>query len=617
MTIYTDDARLVSLYRLDNNWTDTVGNNDLTPTNSPTFNASDKQQGTHSADFEASSSQSASISDAGQTGLDITGNITICFWLKPESVSSPEYQIVSKYRTGDNNRSYRVVIDGGSPFGIRANLSNNGSAVVAARSATAIQAGVWQHIAVVYNGTDIRIYLDGVLDSNGALNPLTYSSGIFNGGAAFYLGLQDGSTSYYDGLLDEVAIFNDALSAAEVGEIYADGIDDPPEPEPEPSTSTITFRAPRGLGSPKFELWLTSDKGVRLAQLSTAVAFSGSKVAGGIGEFWYQPTSSFDLTLLKPDNMVQFWYEPWGGDKFLFNIYFLRNFRYKSRSIEFGGPDINSLLTRRIVAAKSNSAQSKKAAMATDDMMKEFVAESLLDSADPIPDFGTRAWANLTVQGDSSQGPTISDSFPFKKLLTFDGGGVLPILAKQAKERGTEVFYGIRPNVIGRNDITFIFYTKINFPGSDVSDFVTFDEASGNLLEPDLVMDYTNEANYIYATGQGEESQRYVKQVWDEARVNQSIWGRIEAEADSRNLSQPLEVENNGYMALWDGRPKIRFTGKPGDTEGVRYGVHWNFGDLVRTKFKFIDFRSIIRAVTLSVDDKGKYAIDARLDYES
>lgn len=227
MAVYKNDANLVSLWLLNNDTLDSVGSNNLTNNNTVIFSV-DAQEGSHSADFERSNSESLSITDASQSGLDITGNLSICLWIKPESVASPEYQLVSKYRTSDNNRSYRVVIDSTSPNGIRANLSSNGTSVAAARSATTIQASIWQHIAVVYNGTDIRIYLDGTLDSNGALNPLAYTSGIFNGAAAFYLGLQDGSSGYYDGLMDEVAIFNRALSSTEVADIFNDGIQDPP-----------------------------------------------------------------------------------------------------------------------------------------------------------------------------------------------------------------------------------------------------------------------------------------------------------------------------------------------------------------------------------------------------
>lgn len=369
--------------------------------------------------------------------------------------------------------------------------------------------------------------------------------------------------------------------------------------------------------SGSFELILTTDAGATISESSTGLALSASKVVNGIGEFTWVAPPSFDRTIVKPDQMLQVWYEPFGGVRKLWNVYFLRRFRYRSKGFEFGGPDLNGLLWRRIVAAYSNSSQSKKTAMPADDMMKEVVAESLLDTADPPPTFGTRAWANLTIQPDSSLGPVISKSFPFDKLMTFDGGGVLPILARAAAEEGAEVFFAIQPNVVGSSSINFEFRTWIGQPGQDVSETVVFDQDSGNLLDPDLEIDYSREENYIYGTGQGVEDNRDVQQVWDAARIGQSIWGRAEGEADSRNQDNPASVIASANSKLWEGRPKIRFTGKAIDTEGTAFVKHWDVGDLVTTKFEVIEFNSIIRAATLSVDNTGRVSVDARLDYNA
>jgi len=366
-----------------------------------------------------------------------------------------------------------------------------------------------------------------------------------------------------------------------------------------------------------FELILTTDGGATIAELSTGLALSASKVVNGIGEFTWIAPPSFNRTIVQPDQMLQVWYEPFGGIRKLWNVYFLRRFRYRSKGFEFGGCDLNGLLWRRIVAAYAGSSEAQKSAMAADDMMKEVVRESLLDTAAPVPTFGTRAWANLTVQADDSLGPTISKAFAFEKLMTFDGGGVLPGLARAAAQAGTEVFYGIRPRVVGSSSIDFEFWTSIGQPGQDVSETVVFDQDSGNLLDPDLDIDYSREENYIYATGQGTEVNRDVQQVWDAPRIGQSIWGRAEGEADSRNQGNSNSVIASGNSRLWEGQPKIRFTGKPMDTEGTTFTKHWDVGDLVTTRYEVIEFSSIIRAATLSVDDSGRVSVDARLDYNN
>lgn len=76
---------------------------------------------------------------------------------------------------------------------------------------------VWNHYAVSYNGTTSKIYKDGVLLStlNIAITPTTNNSDIFK------LGLLNSLNSgYFDGAIDDLKIYNYALSDAEVISLY-------------------------------------------------------------------------------------------------------------------------------------------------------------------------------------------------------------------------------------------------------------------------------------------------------------------------------------------------------------------------------------------------------------
>ncbi len=369
-----------------------------------------------------------------------------------------------------------------------------------------------------------------------------------------------------------------------------------------------------------YELWLTNDSGLRLAQLDTALGLTASRADDKVAWFSLNVPSSFDINLIKPDNMFQVWRAPLGGRLGLWQVYFLRKWTFSTQgskeTIVLEGPDVKDLLRRRIVAAYAASAQARKTAMAADDMMKEVVTESLADGVDPVPSAGTRVWANLSVGADVSLGPSITKSFPFDYLLTPSGNGVLTVLAKAAREAGTEVWYDIVPNVVSSNSITFKFITYINQPGQDVSDRVVFSQDRGNLQEPSLTYDYSEEENYIYAAGQGEETSRNVQQVYDTTRYGASIWNRCEGFADARNQNSDNGVREAGRSQLEEGRPKISFTANLIDTEGTRFGRDWDYGYKVKTKYKNIEFSSIIRAVTISVDSKGE-KISARAEYES
>ena len=78
-------------------------------------------------------------------------------------------------------------------------------------------AGSWNHIACVYDGTTLRTYINGAEVSTisaGAPDSPTGDLVLANG---------DGQNWWYDGKLDDVAIFDRALTPAEVAEIFTTG----------------------------------------------------------------------------------------------------------------------------------------------------------------------------------------------------------------------------------------------------------------------------------------------------------------------------------------------------------------------------------------------------------
>ena len=78
--------------------------------------------------------------------------------------------------------------------------------------------GAWTHVAATYDGTTVRGYVNGVLQLTQAvtLNLSTRNADI-------YVGATANGTSALDGKMDELAIYNRALSATEVQAIYQAG----------------------------------------------------------------------------------------------------------------------------------------------------------------------------------------------------------------------------------------------------------------------------------------------------------------------------------------------------------------------------------------------------------
>ena len=73
----------------------------------------------------------------------------------------------------------------------------------------------WYHIVGVYNGTTIFIYQDGVLKESKAVNANCQSINLVDPDR-----INPDFTSSLDGKLDDVRIYNRALTAAEVQQLY-------------------------------------------------------------------------------------------------------------------------------------------------------------------------------------------------------------------------------------------------------------------------------------------------------------------------------------------------------------------------------------------------------------
>lgn len=223
---FADDSALEGLWYLEEagdatRLDETSNNNDLVESDSDTVvQTSDRREGSYSADFELGDTEHLYISDGSQTDLDIVGNLTITAWIKPETLTAATfYNIVTKYDTTGSYKSYNFAAYGTAlDGGLSSDCSAETGDVYTATSVLSV--GTWSHIALVYNSSDIRIYVDGALSQNGINNPSTYSGGICDSDADFSIGALGNPTNYFDGIIDEVAVFSRDLSANEIRKIY-------------------------------------------------------------------------------------------------------------------------------------------------------------------------------------------------------------------------------------------------------------------------------------------------------------------------------------------------------------------------------------------------------------
>ena len=147
--------------------------------------------------------------------LNLTSAISIETWIKTDGLGSRQTIVSKGYpSTGEPYYQYHVEIRAGGE--IYFPLSLNGTRQTTETSAT-INASQWYHIACVYDGSTIKVYIDGVEESssNASGSISTYST-------SFYLGAYSGHVSSnvgsFNGVMDEVRIWNDARTVTEIRE---------------------------------------------------------------------------------------------------------------------------------------------------------------------------------------------------------------------------------------------------------------------------------------------------------------------------------------------------------------------------------------------------------------
>lgn len=114
---------------------------------------------------------------------------------------------------------------GGTMGGFNLSILNSGWRTVG--STTIPVAGQWYHVAGTYDGSVLRIYVNGTLEGStnysGSLQPTSgpYSSSLFVG--SDFRNISPGWVSH-DGLADELSVYSRALSSTEIAAIHQAGL---------------------------------------------------------------------------------------------------------------------------------------------------------------------------------------------------------------------------------------------------------------------------------------------------------------------------------------------------------------------------------------------------------
>ncbi|MBX7041405.1 MAG: hypothetical protein K1X85_00760 [Ignavibacteria bacterium] len=149
------------------------------------------------------------ISAPNTASLNITGSITLEAWIYQDDTSPNAKGIVAKGGALGTTLRYALRLTNG-----RINFLINGATRLITKTSTFIQPDTWTHVSATYNsstGTH-SIYINGVLDSTS-----TYASAApASNTDSLFIGIS-GNSSPFNGRIDELRIWNRALTAGEVG----------------------------------------------------------------------------------------------------------------------------------------------------------------------------------------------------------------------------------------------------------------------------------------------------------------------------------------------------------------------------------------------------------------
>jgi hypothetical protein len=170
------------------------------------------------------------ISFGNSVGNFGTNDFAIEFWVRTTAQSSGEYPILTKLPVCGPSSEFAIRLEGqGSsnpnPGTIMAEIGQSTNVAepnhVVIQSVRTIADGLFHHVALTRQATNLLLYIDGTIETSGStpgIVALSNSAPMLAGSSAC-VGV-DGKSSYFAGDLDEIAIYNAALAPGSVQAIY-------------------------------------------------------------------------------------------------------------------------------------------------------------------------------------------------------------------------------------------------------------------------------------------------------------------------------------------------------------------------------------------------------------
>lgn len=248
--------------------------------------------------------------------LNLGGPFSITCWMK-SSGSNPNGALLAKIQSFTPRNGYLLAVNPDlNPDSIRMIINKDWPTVhgIASSTKNVLDAN-WHHVTATYDEEILTLYIDGRIEMQTA-----YTNGLTPNTLPLYLGWDPyGSDRYFNGQLDEVRIYNRALSEPEINELYREVHDN------NSTTETVLFED--GFEDGNFDGWIQLGGMPTIASNVVAKGLYSFSVSGGgahnAGVYRNLP----DIT---PDR-IDFYIR--GGDK----LYSSEGYFKMGEGVEFSG----------------------------------------------------------------------------------------------------------------------------------------------------------------------------------------------------------------------------------------------------------------------------------------
>jgi hypothetical protein len=147
---------------------------------------------------------------ADSNSLDLSSAFTLEAWVNP--ANSTGWRTVLLKEAGAQ-MAYELYSNDATANRPAGHFTTPGGAIRSATGTATLPVNVWSHIAVTYDGANMRVYVNGALVRTVArTGAILASDGVLHIGGNVVWGGE-----FFQGRLDDVRIYNRALSGAEVG----------------------------------------------------------------------------------------------------------------------------------------------------------------------------------------------------------------------------------------------------------------------------------------------------------------------------------------------------------------------------------------------------------------